>query len=322
MVGARPCKLTCFLPRTTWKNSDTGGVRGWMFVIIGTLVLFGAILGGFTMHGGKVAALIQISEYIIIGGAAIGAMLVGNPPSVITQVIKAVLGTLKGSPYKKETFLELLRALFALFTLARKEGLLALEQHVERPHESTLFQQYPSLLNNHHALAFLCDTMKVVLTGAVGSFELAEMTEMDIERHHEEAMKPAHVLSKVGDAMPGFGIVAAVLGVVITMGAIDGPPEEIGHKVASALVGTFLGVLSAYGIFQPLASAVENNVHPEEQYLQCIRQALIAFARGDAPLTCIEFARRSIEPTLRPSFQEVEEAVRNTGSGQSMTQAA
>jgi len=154
-----------------------------MFVIIGTLVLFGAIIGGFTMHGGKIAALIQISEFIIIGGAAIGAMLVGNPPSIISQFIKAVLGTLKGSPYKKETFLELLRALFALFTLARKEGLLALEQHVEHPHDSLIFQQYPTLLNNHHALAFLCDTMRVVLTGAVGAFELAEMTEMEYRRH-------------------------------------------------------------------------------------------------------------------------------------------
>lgn len=281
-----------------------------MFVIIGTLVLFGAILGGFTMHGGKVAALIQISEFIIIGGAAMGAMIVGNPPNTISQLIKSVLGLLKGNPYKKDAYLDLLKMLYSLFTLARKEGLLALEQHVEKPTESSILSQYPAFLNNHHAVHFLCDTMKVALTGAVGAFEVSEMTEMDLETHHEEAMKPSHILAKVGDSMPGFGIVAAVLGVVITMGAIDGPPEEIGHKVAAALVGTFLGVLSGYGIFQPLASAVENQVRAEAQYLQCVRQALIAFARGDAPLTCIEFARRSIEPASRPTFQEVEEAIR------------
>lgn len=286
-----------------------------MFVIIGTVVLVGAILGGYIMHGGKIGALIQISEFIIIGGAGLGAMLIGNPPSVMVQVIKSVLGLLKGNPYNQGVFLELLKALFALFTLARKEGLLALEQHVEKPHESSLFTEYPSLLNNHHATHFLCDTMKVVLTGAVGAFELGEMTEIDLEKHHEEAMKPADVLAKVGDAMPGFGIVAAVLGVVITMGAIDGPPEEIGHKVAAALVGTFLGVLLAYGVFQPLANAVEGQVKSEEQYMQCIRQALISFARGDAPLTCAEFARRTIEPSVRPSFQELEEAVRSGGGG-------
>lgn len=285
-----------------------------MFVLIGFLIVFGAVIGGFTMHGGKIAALIQISEFIIIGGAGAGALLAGNSASGVTAIIKALMGVLKGSPYKKETFLELLTALFALFTLARKEGLLALEQHVERPEESSLFAQYPFLLANHHALHFLCDTMKVILTGAVGAFELAELTETDLEKHHEEVMRPAHAVSKLGDAMPGFGIVAAVLGVVNTMAHIDEGPETIGHKVAAALVGTFIGVLLAYGVFQPLATAIENNLHSEHQYLACIRQALIAFARGDAPLTCIEFARRSIEPSLRPSFQEMEEAVKSRGT--------
>lgn len=285
-----------------------------MFVLIGFLIVFGAVIGGFVMHGGKIAALIQISEFIIIGGAGVGALLAGNSASGVTAIIKALMGVLKGSPYKKETFVELLTALFALFTLARKEGLLALEQHVERPEESSLFSQYPFLLANHHALHFLCDTMKVVLTGAVGAFELAELTETDLEKHHEEVMRPALAVSKLGDAMPGFGIVAAVLGVVNTMAHIDEGPETLGHKVAAALVGTFIGVLLAYGIFQPLATAIENNLHPEHQYMACIRQALIAFARGDAPLTCIEFARRSIEPSLRPSFQEMEEAVKGRGA--------
>ncbi|MFQ3610254.1 MAG: flagellar motor stator protein MotA [Fimbriimonadales bacterium] len=285
-----------------------------MFVLIGFVVVFGAVFGGFIMHGGKIAALIQISEFVIIGGAGLGALLASNPPSVVQAIIKQSLGLLKGSPYKKDVFLELLQALFALFTLARKEGLLALEQHVERPQESSLFSQYPFLLANHHALDFLCDTMKVVLTGAVGPYELAELTETDLEKHHEEVLRPSQAISKIGDAMPGFGIVAAVLGVVITMGYLDQGAETIGKKVAAALVGTFLGVLLAYGIFQPLAASMEHSVHAEAQYYQCIRQALIAFARGDAPLTCVEFARRSIEPHLRPSFQEMEEAVKGGGA--------
>jgi flagellar motor component MotA len=168
-----------------------------MTTIIGFVIVFGAVFGGFIMHGGKIAALIQISEFVIIGGAGLGALVASNPPSVISAIIKGVMGLMKGSPYsKKETFLELLQALFALFTLARKEGLLALEQHVERPQESSLFQQYPFLLSNHHALDFLCDTMKVVLTGAVGAFELAELTETDLEKHHEEVMRPSHALAK------------------------------------------------------------------------------------------------------------------------------
>ncbi|NUL81870.1 MAG: flagellar motor stator protein MotA [Armatimonadetes bacterium] len=285
-----------------------------MFVIIGTVVMFGAILGGYIMHGGQIGALIQISEIIILNGAALGAMLIGSGMSGLMTVFKAVLGTLKPSPYTKPAFLDSLKMLYALFTLARKEGLLALEQHVERPEESAIFSQNPTFLANHHATHFFCDTMKVVLTGSVGAYELSDLTETDLESHHHEAMKPVDILSKVGDAMPAFGIVAAVLGVVITMGAIDGSPAEIGHKVAAALVGTLLGILMAYGVFQPLAQAVEAIVKAEEQYLQCIRHALISFARGDAPMTCVEFARRSIEPTYRPTFEELEEAAKGAVS--------
>ena len=287
-----------------------------MFVLIGLAVVFGSILVGYTMHGGKVALLIQISEFIIIGGAAFGGVIVGNGISGVQTLIKAVLGLLKPPPVSKEAYMELLQMLFGMFTLARKEGLLALERHVENPESSELFAQYPGITANHHAMEFLCDTVKVILTGAVGHYELNDLMEIDLETHKEEAMKPAHMLSKTGDAMPGFGIVAAVLGVVITMQAINGPPEQIGQKVAAALVGTFLGVLLAYGVFQPLAAALEHNAHAEAQYFQCIRQALIAFARGDAPLTCIEFARRSIEPHVRPGFQEMEEAVKGGGSAQ------
>lgn len=284
-----------------------------MFVLIGFAVVFGSVLVGYIMHGGQVAALIQISEFIIIGGAAFGGVIIGNGMSGVQTLIKAVLGLLKPPPVSKSAYMELLQMLFAMFTLARKEGLLALERHVENPESSELFAQYPGITANHHAMEFLCDTVKVILTGAVGHYELSDLMEIDLETHKEEAMKPAHILSKTGDAMPGFGIVAAVLGVVITMQAINGPPEQIGHKVAAALVGTFLGVLMAYGIFQPLSQAVEGRMQAEEEYLQCIRHALLSFARGESPITCVEFARRQIPPTHRPSFREMEETVKDSG---------
>lgn len=284
-----------------------------MFVLIGLLVVFGSILVGYIMHGGKVALLIQISEFIIIGGAAFGGVIVGTGMSGVQTLIKATMGLLKPPPVSKEKYLELLQTLFALFTLARKEGLLALERHVENPEASELFSQFPAIASDHHAMEFLCDTVKIILTGAVGHYELADLMEVDLETHKEEAMKPAHMFSKIGDAMPGFGIVAAVLGVVITMQAINGPPEQIGQKVAAALVGTFLGVLLAYGVFQPLAQAVEGRVQAQEEFMSCIRHALLSFARGESPITCVEFARRQIPPAYRPGFREMEETVKGTG---------
>lgn len=278
-----------------------------MFVIIGFVVLFASILVGYTMAGGQVAVLIQISEFIVIGGASLGATLIGNPLSVVMGTFKATLGTFKPSPYTKPAYEELLTLFFNFFQLARREGLVALERHVEDPENSEFFKEYPLFVSNHHALSFLADTMKVVLTGAVETYDLAEVLEVDLEAHHEAAMVIPGVLQTTGDAMPGFGIVAAVLGVVITMGSIGGSPAEIGHHVAAALVGTFLGILLAYGIFAPLSQAVGNQVKAEHQYLLCIKAAILSFARGDSPLTCAEFARRAIDPALRPSFAELEE---------------
>jgi len=281
-----------------------------MFVIVGTIVVFASIIVGFTMAGGQIAVLIQISEFIVIGGAAMGAMLIGNPPSIIGDLIKTLTGLLKGSPYSKAAYDELLKMLYDLFMLARREGVVALESHAERPHESELFKKYPSFHNNHHAVEFLSDTLKVIITGTVQPYDLSEMMDVDLETHHKAGHKVANVLAKTGDAMPGFGIVAAVLGVVITMGSIGGRPEEIGHHVAAALVGTFLGVLLAYGVFQPLAQAVESSLEAEGQYMGCIRSALLSFARGDAPLTAVEFARRNIDPAARISFSDLEKALK------------
>ncbi len=281
-----------------------------MFVLIGLGVVLGSIFVGYTMAGGSIGVLIQVSEFITIGGSALGSVLVANglPPLIAT--IKALIGLLKGNPYTKPKYMELLKMLYDMFMLARREGLVALDQHVENPHSSSFFSQYPFFHNHHHACAFLADTMKVVVSGSVSNYDLSDMMDLDLEVSHHSALKPAQIVQKVGDAMPGFGIVAAVLGVVITMGAIGGDPAEIGHHVAAALVGTFVGILLAYGIFNPMSTALEEQVTSEAQYMLAIKHAVLSFARGDAPLTAVEFARRNIEPEIRPSFAEMESSLK------------
>ncbi len=284
-----------------------------MFVIIGLVVVFGSIVVGYTMHHGELAVLIQVNEIIIICGAALGSVIIGNPLPTVKAMFTQSLGLLKPSPYTRETFTELLQVLYDIFYAARKDGLVGIEAHVENPHESEIFNRYPSFAQNHHAVSFLADTMKVLLTGAVEDHHLAEILDLDLEQHHHEAMAVPTQLQHVADAMPGFGIVAAVLGVIITMGKIGGSAEAVGESVAAALVGTFLGILLAYGVIGPMAQAVKSRVEAEERYLSCIRTALLSFARGDPPITSVEFARRNIEPDVRPSFQELEEMTRRRG---------
>jgi chemotaxis protein MotA len=281
-----------------------------MLKVVGLAVVFGSVLLGYTMHHGQIQVLMQFSEFIIIGGAGLGAMFVGNPPSVVVNCFKKSASLVKGSPYGKQSFTDLLLMLHELFQVAKQDGMLALEAHVERPAESEIFSKYPFFVHNHHASAFLTDTLKVLLTGAVDKHDLAEILEIDLEHHHAEALVPSQVMARTGDAMPGFGIVAAVLGVVITMGAIAGAASEIGKSVAAALVGTFLGILLAYGVFNPIAAALEGVAKSEGAYLGVIKTAVLSFARGDAPITATEFARRSIEPGFRPTFGELEEAIK------------
>jgi chemotaxis protein MotA len=282
-----------------------------MFVIIGIVVVLGAVVGGYLMHHGNLAVLIQINEFVILGGAGFGSFLAANGMKNVQAAIKAVTGLFKPDPYVKPAYIDLLRMMYQLFNVARKEGLLGLEKHIEEPEKSEIIKKYPTFLSNHHATSFLCDTMKVILTGAVGPHDLSEMMELDLEIAHQEAKTPAEAIQTVGDAMPGFGIVAAVLGVIITMGEIGGEAAAIGQSVAAALVGTFLGILMAYGVFAPLARAIELRLKSEEQYLNCIRYALFSFARGESPITCVEFARRNIEPSVRPGFAEMEKAVKD-----------
>ncbi len=284
-----------------------------MFVLIGLAIIAISILGGFMMEGGKPVALMQITEFIIIGGAGLGSMLIANPLPAVIATLKSVMGLLKGNPFTKGRYMELLKMLYDMFMMARREGLVSLDQHVEKPDESKFFQGYPGFTSNHHATSFLSDTMKIIISGAVANYDLAEMMDIDLEASHDEIHHSSHICASLGDSMPAFGIVAAVLGVVITMGCIGGEAAEIGHKVGAALVGTFLGILLAYGVFAPLAKALETQSKAEEQYLGSIRNALLSFSRGDAPLTAVEFARRNIDPGCRPSFSEMESNCKNTG---------
>jgi chemotaxis protein MotA len=278
-----------------------------MFAIIGIVVVFGAIVGGYLMEHGNLMVLLQPAELIIIGGAALGTMLIANPLPIVIQIFKGLVGVFLPSPFSKAFYLQHLKMLNELFHHARKNGAVKLEADIEDPQKSPLFKNYPAFLKNHHALNFVCDTLRMYISGGVGSFELDQMMELDMEVHHQSASTPVASLTTIADALPGLGIVAAVLGVVITMGAIGGPPEEIGHKVAAALVGTFLGILLCYGFFGPLASNMTKLNDAEAQFYHCLRVAVNAFIRGSAPILAIEFARRTIPADLRPSFQEMEQ---------------
>jgi chemotaxis protein MotA len=279
-----------------------------MFALIGIAIVFGSIIAGYLMEKGNLLVLMQPAELIIIVGAAIGTILVANPLSLAIKVFKSVLTVLGGSRFNKGFYLETLKMLSEIFVFARKSGTAKLEEEVESPEKSAMFKKYPNVVKDHHILHFVCDTLRTAVAGVVAPHDLDALLENDIDLHHHEVVAPARALATVADALPGLGIVAAVLGVVITMGALGGPPEEIGHKVAAALVGTFLGILLSYGAVGPLASNVEKIVDAESQYYQALRAGLMAFAKGMAPGIAVEFARRAIPPELRPSFKESEAA--------------
>ena len=286
-----------------------------MFAIIGIVVVIGAVLGGYLMEKGPLEVLVQPAELVIIGGAALGTLLIANPLPVIIKVFTGLIAVLKGSPYNKAYYLETLKMLNDLFMLARKAGMVKLEEDVENPDKSQVFSKYPKFLHNHHAVHFVCDTLRMAISGGVQPFDLDQMMEMDMDGHHHEAEIPVAALTTVADALPGLGIVAAVLGVVITMGALGGPPEEIGHKVAAALVGTFLGILMCYGFLGPLGGNMTKINDSEMDYLRCLRQGVISFVKGSAPALAVEFARRSIPHDVRPSFKETEAACKGGAAG-------
>jgi chemotaxis protein MotA len=279
-----------------------------MFAIIGILIVFGAIAGGFLMEKGLLLVLVQPAEIVIIAGSAVGTFLTANPPSLITRVFKSLVALLQRKRYDKNLYLESLRMLSDIFVFARKSGMARLEEDVEHPEKSAVFSKYPNLIKDAQMLHFVCDTLRTAVSGVVQPHDLDELIENDIEIHRQEALAPARALAVIADALPGLGIVAAVLGVVITMSALGGPPEEIGQKVAAALVGTFLGILLSYGIVSPVAANIEKSIEAEGQFYRMLRAGLMAFAKGMAPMIAVEFARRAIPHHLRPEFKEMEAA--------------
>jgi chemotaxis protein MotA len=282
-----------------------------MFAIVGILIVFAAVIGGFLMEKGHMAVLVQPAELLIIAGAASGTLLVANPIRILKAIAAGLKGVLKGSPFSKERYLSTLKMMYQFLNKVRKEGLLCVEMDVEKPAESAIFKNYPEFLADHHALEFVCDTLRTAITGGVEPFDMDQMMELDMEVHHHAATQPVDALTTVADSLPGLGIVAAVLGVVITMGALGGPPEEIGAHVAAALVGTFLGILLCYGLVGPLSSNMGKIAQEENEYLHVLRVLLLSFLKGSAPMIAIEMGRRAIPAYVRPTFDEMEKNCKN-----------
>jgi chemotaxis protein MotA len=279
-----------------------------MFAIIGIVVVFAAVIGGFLMEKGHMAVLMQPAELLIIAGASTGTLLVANPMHILKGIASGLIGVLGGSKFGKQRYLDTLKMMYMFLNKVRKEGLLSVEMDVEKPEASAIFKNFPEFLNDHHARDFLCDTLRMAITGGVEPFDMDQMMELDMEVHHHDATQPVDALTTMADALPGLGIVAAVLGVVITMGSLGGPPEEIGEKVAAALVGTFLGILLCYGVAGPLSSNMSKTADEHNCYLHVLRVLVLvlSFLKGSPPMIAIEMARRAVPAHVRPSFDEME----------------
>ncbi len=282
-----------------------------MFVIIGMVVVVICVIGGYVGNGGEIGVLIQPLEFLIILGAAAGGFLIGNPKSVVGATVKSFGVLMKGSRHNKASYLEVLSLLYSLFRLAKTKGDLALESHVEKPDESPLFQKFPKFNADHHTRDFLCDYLRLLTLGTHNAHEVETIIDAEIESHHHESTQVSDAITNIADGLPALGIVAAVLGVIHTMGSITEPPEVLGHLIGGALVGTFFGVLVSYGFVGPIARGLSAIYSAESEYLNCIKSALLAHMMGYAPQVSIEFGRKTLSPHVRPTFQEVEETVSN-----------
>jgi chemotaxis protein MotA len=277
-----------------------------MFQIIGILVVFGAVVAGYLMEKGNLLVLLQPAELVIIGGAAVGTVLIGNPPHILKKILTGIMAVFGGSKFNQKRYQDSLKMLYDLFNAARRDGLAAIETDIELPGKSKIFGAYPAIMKDHHVSNFICDTMRTASAGVVDPFDLDQMMELDMDTHHHEAGQPVAALSTMADSLPGLGIVAAVLGVVITMGSLGGPPEEIGHKVAAALVGTFLGILLCYGLLGPLASNMSKAADDEKHFYHVLRVCMISFLKGLPPILAVEMGRRAVPGHVRPTFQSIE----------------
>ena len=282
-----------------------------MFAIIGTLVVLGSVLGGFVMGGSSLLLLWHPLEIVVICGAALGAFLISNPLKVIKASFSGALGLVKGPVYGRAEYIQLLKLVYDILVMARKDGVLAIERHIEDPSKSDIFRKYPGVMADHHMMEFITDCLRLISGGNLDPHELESLLEYELETHHHEAAEPAHAVQKVADALPGFGIVAAVLGIVSTMATIDGAStSEIGHKVGAALVGTFLGILVAYGFVGPIAAAMEHKAHEGAKAFEVVKMALVASVRGYPPPVAVEFARKLLFSGVRPNFKDLEAQLR------------
>jgi len=282
-----------------------------MFVIIGAIVVLASVLGGYMLNHGHLMALFQPFELLIIGGAAVGAFITANPPDVLKGSIKGVLGLFKGPTYGKQDYVDLLSLLYDILVKVRKEGLMALEQHIEDPDNSSVFGAYPRLVREHHLIEFATDCLRLMVGGNMNPMELEMLLDTELETHHHEVLAPSQAVTKLADSLPGFGIVAAVMGIVITMGSLSGgDTAAIGEHVAAALVGTFLGILLAYGFAGPIAAAMEARATEDSKAFECVKVALVSSMRGYNPQVAIEFARKTLHSKVRPNFQDLEAHLR------------
>ncbi len=281
-----------------------------MFVILGVIIVIASVIGGFMMSHGNLASLWQPNELVVIGGAAVGAFMISNPGKIIRAVAAGLPALFRASRYDKPLYMDLLSMLFQLFTKMRKDGLIAIEADIEEPADSEIFKQYPAILADHHSMDFLSDYLRLMISGNMDVQQIENLMDVELETHHQESSQPATALTKVSDALPGFGIVAAVLGVVITMSYIGGEPAELGHHVAAALVGTFLGILLAYGFVGPMSVALEHQAREQAKFLECIKVCILAVLNGYNPSVVVEFGRKVLYSTERPSFSELETRIK------------
>ncbi|CAH1388255.1 flagellar motor stator protein MotA [Candidatus Nitrotoga sp. M5] len=281
-----------------------------MLVIVGYVVVILSVFGGFVLAGGHLLALFQPVELLMIGGAGTGAFLVGNSSKSIKATMKALPSIFKGAKYTKDHYMELMALLYELLGKIRKEGLMAIENDIENAEESPLFAKYPKIMADHHIIEFIADYLRIMLSGNLNAMEIENLMDVEIETHHHEEMVPSHVLAKLGDGLPAFGIVAAVMGVVHTMGSVGIPPAELGVLIGAALVGTFLGILLAYGFISPLASLLEQKAEESSKMFQTVKVTMLANLNGYAPAMAVEFGRKVLNTTERPSFIELEEHVK------------
>lgn len=281
-----------------------------MFAIIGAVIVLVGVIGGYLMEKGNLSILFQPAELVIIYGAALGAFLISSPKKVVTMVISDVVKVFSHQPHSKDDYQELLLLLNGIFYKIRQQGLVAVESDVDDPEGSALFNKYPKVMKNHHAISFIADTLRTVMSTTIESHELDALMENELESHHEEMLLSSKSVAFIADSLPGLGIVACVMGVVITMGFIGQPPEVLGHHIGAALVGTFLGVLTAYGFVGPLGKSMEHMAAESMQYLNVVKVGLLAFIGGAAPKVAVEFGRRVIPGSSRPTFAEIEEVMR------------